>query len=128
MFYDLLEARRDEGLDHVAIVRIEQLYPFPDEAFQNELARYPNIREIVWCQEEPENQGAWHQIKHRFMALLGNDRTLSYAGRPMSAAPAVGQFNRHLEQQKKVVDDALNGTSNAHPTIGIVHENRSSGT
>jgi 2-oxoglutarate dehydrogenase E1 component len=128
VFYDLLEARRNDALAHVAIVRIEQLYPFPDEAFQNELARYPNIREIVWCQEEPENQGAWHQIKHRFMALLGNDRSLSYAGRPMSAAPAVGQFNRHLEQQKKVVDDALYGTSNAHPTIGIVHENRSSGT
>lgn len=128
VYYDLLETRRKDQLGHVSIIRIEQLYPFPDESFTKEISRYPNLQEIVWCQEEPENQGAWHQIKHRFMTLLKDDRTLSYAGRPMSAAPAVGQFTRHIEQQKKVVDDALYGTTNAHPTIGIVHENRSTGT
>jgi len=67
------------------------------------------MKELVWCQEEPENQGAWYQIKHRFPCILANGIQLSYAGRPMSAAPAVGQFHRHIEQQKQVVADALYG-------------------
>jgi 2-oxoglutarate dehydrogenase E1 component len=109
VYYDVLDARRKQGLDHVAIIRVEQLYPFPDQDFAAELARYPNIRELVWCQEEPENQGAWHQIKHRFTGHLVGGITLTYAGRPMCPAPAVGQFHRHLEQQKQVVQDALLG-------------------
>lgn len=125
VYYELLDARRKQALSHVAIIRIEQLYPFPDEEFMAELVRYDQIAELVWCQEEPENQGAWHQIKHRFMALLKGDITLSYAGRPMSASPAVGQYHRHIEQQKRVIDDALHGKTNAHPTIGIVHAHRS---
>ena len=75
-----------------------------------ELSKYPNIRELIWCQEEPENQGAWHQIKHRFIGHLEGQATLTYAGRPMCPAPAVGQFHRHIEQQKQVVADALYGT------------------
>ena len=109
VYYDVLEARRKQGLDHIAIIRVEQLYPFPDQDFAAELARYPNLRELVWCQEEPENQGAWHQIKHRFTGHLVGGITLTYAGRPMCPAPAVGQFHRHLEQQKQVVHDALLG-------------------
>ncbi len=109
VFYDLVENRRKEQLKHVAILRIEQLYPFADQIFAAELARYPNLRELVWCQEEPENQGAWHQIKHRLVGHLAADVNLSYAGRPMCAAPAVGQFHRHIEQQKQVVHDALHG-------------------
>jgi 2-oxoglutarate dehydrogenase E1 component len=125
VFYDLIETRRKENLRHMAIIRIEQLYPFPFEDFMRELAIYPKMKELIWCQEEPENQGAWHQIKHRFLSLLEKDVTLSYAGRPMSAAPAVGQFHRHLEQQKKVVEDALFGTVPRQQSLGLVHAHRS---
>ncbi|MGX2041555.1 2-oxoglutarate dehydrogenase E1 component [Methylocaldum sp. MU1018] len=125
VFYDLLETRRKENLQHVAIIRIEQLYPFPYDAFMQELAAYSHMKELIWCQEEPENQGAWHQIKHRFLSLLEKDIVLSYAGRPMSAAPAVGQFHRHLEQQKKVVEDALFRTVPRQEPLGIVHAHRS---
>jgi 2-oxoglutarate dehydrogenase E1 component len=110
VYYDLLEARRRDSLDHIAILRIEQLYPFPDREFVAELSKYPNIREWIWCQEEPENQGAWHQIKHRFIGHLEGQATLTYAGRPMCPAPAVGQFHRHIEQQKQVIADALYGS------------------
>lgn len=109
VYYDLVEARRKQQLEHVAILRIEQLYPFPDQAFEAAISQYPNLGELVWCQEEPENQGAWHQIKHRFIGHLDKQRTLAYAGRPMCAAPAVGQFHRHIEQQKQVVQAALFG-------------------
>jgi 2-oxoglutarate dehydrogenase E1 component len=108
VYYDLVEERRKQALDHIAIVRIEQLYPFPFQDFAAELARYPLLQELVWCQEEPENQGAWYQIKHRLLGHLAN-RVTRYAGRPRCAAPAVGQFHRHIEQQKEVVHDALFG-------------------
>ena len=108
VYYELLEARRQSNLHHIAIIRIEQFYPFPMEDFCRELGLYPNLKEVIWCQEEPANQGAWHQIRHRFLRrLLDKNIVLTYAGRPSSAAPAVGKFKRHLEQQKKVVDDAL---------------------
>jgi 2-oxoglutarate dehydrogenase E1 component len=125
VFYDLIETRRKENLKHVAIIRIEQLYPFPYDEFMQELSAYPKLKELIWCQEEPENQGAWHQIKHRFLSLLEKDITLSYAGRPMSAAPAVGQFHRHLEQQKQVVQDALFGASPRQQSLGLLHAHRS---
>lgn len=125
VFYDLVETRRKENLAHVAIIRIEQLYPFPYDEFMAELSHYPHMKELVWCQEEPENQGAWHQIKHRFLSLLEKDISLGYAGRLMSAAPAVGQFHRHLEQQKQVVEDALFGASTPQQSLGIVHAHRS---
>ncbi len=108
VYYELLEARRQSNLHHIAIIRIEQFYPFPMEDFCRELGLYPNLKEVIWCQEEPANQGAWHQIRHRFLRrLLDKNIFLTYTGRPSSAAPAVGKFKRHLEQQKKVVDDAL---------------------
>ncbi|HWP01103.1 MAG TPA: 2-oxoglutarate dehydrogenase E1 component [Methylococcus sp.] len=125
VYYDLLEARRQQRFGHIAIVRIEQLYPFPQEEFLRELSRYPNLKELIWCQEEPENQGAWHQIKHRFLSVLGRDVSLTYAGRPMSAAPAVGHFRLHIEQQKKVVEDALFGSATPEASKGIVHAHRS---
>ncbi len=125
VFYDLVETRRKEDLEHVAIIRIEQLYPFPYDEFMQELSAYSNLKELIWCQEEPENQGAWHQIKHRFLSLLEKDITLSYAGRPMSAAPAVGQFHRHLEQQKQVVQDALFGAAPRQQSARVVHAHRS---
>ncbi|MGH8547058.1 MAG: 2-oxoglutarate dehydrogenase E1 component, partial [Methylococcales bacterium] len=107
VYFDLLEARRAKKLDHIAILRVEQLYPFPLKQLTNELAGYPNIKELIWCQEEPQNQGAWYQIKHRFLKLVGNEIKLEYIGRPMSASPAEGSLKRHIEGQKKVVDKAL---------------------
>jgi 2-oxoglutarate dehydrogenase E1 component len=125
VYYDLFEARQQQNLEHVAIVRIEQLYPFPLDHVTEELKRYPNLKEVIWCQEEPENQGAWHQIKHRFLNLLETNIKLSYAGRPMSASPAVGHFYRHIEQQKAVIEAALHKSIPHQEPLGIVHAHRS---
>lgn len=110
IFYDLLEARREADLSHVAIIRIEQLYPFPAQELTQELKRYTHMKELVWCQEEPQNQGAWHQVKHRFFEATTGQVELVYAGRPVSAAPAVGHFKLHVKQQKIVVKTALYGS------------------
>jgi 2-oxoglutarate dehydrogenase E1 component len=107
VYYDLLEERRSRKLDKIAIVRIEQLHPFPREQLAGELKRYRHAKSIVWCQEEPQNQGAWYQIQHHLRACMLPNQTLGYAGRAASASPAVGQFSLHLEQQKALVDDAL---------------------
>ncbi len=107
VYYDLLEARREAALKHVAIARIEQLYPFPEDLFKAEVARYPNLTEFVWCQEEPKNQGAWYNSNHHFVDSLPAHISVVYAGREASAAPAVGNFRVHLEQQKAVVQSAL---------------------
>jgi len=109
IFYDLLETRRAEELENVAILRLEQLYPFPQKQLTKQLKRYTQVKELIWCQEEPQNQGAWHQIRHRFLDIVDKSTKLGYAGRPMSASPAVGQFSVHIEQQKAVVDSALHG-------------------
>jgi 2-oxoglutarate dehydrogenase E1 component len=107
VYYDVRAARREQGIDDVALVRIEQLYPFPHEAFAASIAAYPNAREVVWCQEEPGNQGAWHRIQHYLLRHLRADQKLSYALRPSSASPAVGYLSLHNEQQKDVVRAAL---------------------
>ncbi|MGR9100183.1 MAG: 2-oxoglutarate dehydrogenase E1 component [Gammaproteobacteria bacterium] len=109
VYYDLVERRDLDKLEHVAIVRIEQLYPFPSQQLGKEIAKYPNLRKIKWCQEEPKNQGAWYQIKHRFLDILSNELKVTYTGRPLSASPAVGSFTVHIEQQKAVVESALYG-------------------
>ncbi len=107
VYFDLLQARRDDHIDHIAILRVEQLYPFPLEHLTDEFNKYPNFKELIWCQEEPQNQGAWYQIKHRFLDLIGSHISLRYVGRPMSAAPAVGNFKVYVENQKNVVASAL---------------------
>ena len=107
VYYDLLEARREANLPHVAIARIEQLYPFPESLFKAEIARYPNLKEFVWCQEEPKNQGAWYNSSHHFIECMPEKISVVYAGREASAAPAVGNFRVHVEQQKAVVKSAL---------------------
>ncbi|MDQ5939701.1 MAG: 2-oxoglutarate dehydrogenase component [Pseudomonadota bacterium] len=107
VYYDLLEARREANLSHVAIARIEQFYPFPERLFKAEIARYPNLNEFVWCQEEPKNQGAWYNTSHHFIDSMPAEIKVVYAGREASAAPAVGNFRVHLEQQKAVVKAAL---------------------
>jgi len=112
VYYDLLEARQSRGLKNVAIVRVEQLYPFPKQELLATLADFPHTKEIIWCQEEPQNQGTWDQIKHRFHAQLDGDRQLYYVGRPAAASPAVGQYGVHIKQQETLVDEALTGRIN----------------
>ncbi|OQX40412.1 MAG: 2-oxoglutarate dehydrogenase E1 component, partial [Candidatus Sedimenticola endophacoides] len=112
VYYDLLEARRTRGLRDVAIIRLEQLYPFPREVFDRTIDIYANAKTLIWCQEEPQNQGAWDQIKHRFHTQLERGRRLFYVGRPASAAPAVGYYPVHVEQQETLIDEALTGRVN----------------
>jgi 2-oxoglutarate dehydrogenase E1 component len=109
VYYDLLETRRQDNVKNVAIARIEQLYPFPAESFKAEVAKYSSLKEFVWCQEEPQNQGAWYQSKHHFTDNLDARITVRYVGREASASPAVGHFHVHIEQQKAVVQSALYG-------------------
>jgi 2-oxoglutarate dehydrogenase E1 component len=109
VYYDLLEARTAQGLDQVALIRIEQLYPFPSQEFHAVIATFFNADEIIWCQEEPQNQGAWDQIKHRFRNLQEQGKRLYYVGRPAAAAPAVGNFKIHQTEQEQLVDEALHG-------------------
>jgi 2-oxoglutarate dehydrogenase E1 component len=109
VYFDLLKSRREAKTDSVAIVRIEQLYPFPSEEYEAVLRKYPNAREIVWCQEEPQNQGAWYQIRHRLQAKLSAKDELLYAGRAGAAAPATGIAALHEQQQKNLVTAALQG-------------------
>ena len=111
VYFDLLDSRRGDGLHNVAIVRIEQLYPFPIEEYTAIVRKYSNAREIVWCQEEPQNQGGWYQIRHRLQEPLSKDHQLLYAGRAPAAAPATGIPQMHAEQQQALVDAALRATS-----------------
>ncbi|MDP3560771.1 MAG: 2-oxoglutarate dehydrogenase E1 component [Legionellaceae bacterium] len=107
VYYDLLQQRRDEQLKHVAIIRIEQLYPFPKRALIDVLNVYSSAKEIVWCQEEPQNQGVWFSSQHHMRGCLNPSQTLSYAGRGFAAAPAGGSASAHLQQQSDLVKDAL---------------------
>jgi len=107
VYYDLLERRRAAADSAVAIVRIEELYPFPAEDYQAILARYARAKDIVWCQEEPQNQGAWYQIRHRLQAPLRAGHTLHYAGRDGAAAPATGLHAIHQREQEALVALAL---------------------
>jgi 2-oxoglutarate dehydrogenase E1 component len=107
VFFDLLAARRERGVTDIAILRVEQLYPFPRRRLRELLDQYTNVREIVWCQEEPRNQGAWYQIQHHLRALKHCDQSLGYAGRPPSASPACGYPRLHQAQQQALIDTAL---------------------
>jgi 2-oxoglutarate dehydrogenase E1 component len=110
VYYDLLKARRAQALREVALVRIEQLYPFPAEEYHSVLERYAAATDLVWCQEEPQNQGAWYQIRHRLQDLAGG-RTVYYAGRAAAAAPATGVAKLHEIEQRRLVETALSATS-----------------
>ncbi|CAM3960731.1 2-oxoglutarate dehydrogenase E1 component [Pseudomonas reidholzensis] len=110
VYYDLLEKRRTEGREDIAIVRIEQLYPFPEDDLVEILAPYSNLKAAVWCQEEPMNQGAWYSSQHHMRRILGRHNkalVLEYAGRDASAAPACGYASKHAEQQEKLLQDAF---------------------
>ncbi len=107
IYYELISARRSKEIEDMAIIRLEQLYPFPHADFAAQVAAYPNATEMVWCQEEPGNQGAWHRIQHYLSRHLRSGMRLEYALRPSSAAPAAGYLSVHIEQQKAVINAAF---------------------
>jgi len=107
VYYELLAARRAKDIKDMAIIRIEQLYPFPHDDLTTQIEAYPNATEVVWCQEEPGNQGAWHRIQHYFLRHMRKGMRLEYALRPSSAAPAAGYLAVHQEQQKAVIEAAF---------------------
>ncbi|NKB31697.1 MAG: 2-oxoglutarate dehydrogenase E1 component [Pseudomonadales bacterium] len=110
VYYDLRAERRKRELTNIAIVRLEQLYPFPQQDFEDCLLQYKNAKSIVWCQEEPMNQGAWYSSQHHIRRVLHEHRPeiwLEYAGRDASAAAAAGYPALHLSQQQKFIDEAL---------------------
>lgn len=107
VYYDLVKKREEKEADDVAIIRVEQLYPFPHKVFGAELKRYPNATEIVWCQDEPQNQGAWFFVQHQIHENMLEAQRLGYAGRAASASPAVGYAHLHQEQQKALIEAAF---------------------
>jgi 2-oxoglutarate dehydrogenase E1 component len=107
VYYDLVKKRDEKGIDDVAILRVEQLYPFPHKAFAAELKKYPNAGELLWCQDEPQNQGAWFFVQHYILENMADGQKLGYSGRAASASPAVGYSHLHQEQQKALVEGAF---------------------
>jgi 2-oxoglutarate dehydrogenase E1 component len=110
VFYDLRAARRERGIDNIAILRLEQLYPFPEADLLDLLSAYPNINDAVWCQEEPMNQGAWYASQHHMRRVIHQhnpDVYLRYVGRDSSAAPAAGFMALHVAQQEQFINEAL---------------------
>jgi 2-oxoglutarate dehydrogenase E1 component len=107
VYYDLLAGRRERKLEDVAILRVEQLYPFPHKAFETEMRKMAAATQVVWCQDEPQNQGAWFYVQHHVGEALKDGQVLSYAGRPPSASPAVGYYDKHYAQQKELIAAAL---------------------
>ena len=107
VYYDLVRKREEKGIDDAVVLRVEQLYPFPHKAFAAELKKYPNVTDIVWCQDEPQNQGAWFFVQHYIHENMLDGQKLGYSGRAASASPAVGYSHLHQEQQKALVDGAF---------------------
>ena len=108
VYYELLEARRKLEIDHIAIVRIEQLYPLPEMRILAELDKYPNLSEVIWTQEEPLNQGAWYYLLPELYRLTeGRVKLLPASGRPAAAAPATGSPKIHMAQQKALIAQGL---------------------
>jgi 2-oxoglutarate dehydrogenase E1 component len=107
VYYDLVNARREREDATAAIIRVEQLYPFPHKALQTELKKYPAANEVVWCQDEPANQGPWFYVQHHLLENMADGQKLAYAGRAPSASAAVGYYAKHVEQQKALLDTAF---------------------
>ena len=107
VYYDIIAARREEKDQNVPVIRVEQMYPFPHKAFAAELSKYPELEEVVWVQDEPQNQGPWFQIQHNLFENLAEGQKLGYAGRPSSASPAVGYYAKHYEQLKNLLQTAF---------------------
>ncbi len=113
VFYDLNDKRRSMNIENIAIVRVEQLYPFPEKALAAIVKQYPGVRQAVWCQEEPRNQGAWYSQKHHLLNILGDNISLECVSRPSQASSASGSLKVHQAQQQYIVETALGikGTS-----------------
>ena len=107
VYYDLAEKRDAENVREVAVMRVEQLYPFPEADLRGFVNEFPNATEVVWCQEEPQNQGAWYQIRHHLQACISDRQELRYVGRAHSASPAVGYYTVHVQEQQALVDEAI---------------------
>jgi 2-oxoglutarate dehydrogenase E1 component len=107
VYYDLLDFRRANNIADMAVIRLEQQYPFPHADFEAQIVKYPNATEVVWCQEEPQNQGAWYRLRAYLRGDIGENQVLAYAGRPISASPAVGYASKHLAQQQQLVADTF---------------------
>ena len=107
VYFDLARKRLEKEIDDVVLLRVEQLYPFPHKAFAAELKKYSNAVDIVWCQDEPQNQGAWFFVQHYIHENMHEGQKLGYSGRAASASPAVGYSHLHQEQQKALVDGAF---------------------
>jgi 2-oxoglutarate dehydrogenase E1 component len=107
VYYGFAKKRENNGHDDTVLLRLEQLYPFPHKVFAAELKKYPNATEVVWCQDEPQNQGAWFFVQHYLFENMATGQKLGYSGRAASASPAVGYSHLHQEQQKALVDGAF---------------------
>lgn len=107
IYYDLLESRRNQKIQNISLIRIEQLYPFPLDNIEKILKNYKKLKEIIWCQEEPQNQGAWTFVKPEIEACLNDTQSLRYVGRKAAASPAVGSSKLHVKEQQEVVLEAL---------------------
>ena len=125
VYYELLAAREERGIDNAAIVRVEQYYPFPLNELRDALLRYPVTAELVWVQEEPRNMGPWRYVREWMEPLLSESRrTLRYAGRPESSSPSAGSLKRHLQEQADLVDDAFTGNSQPRPRRRLVRKGK----
>ncbi len=107
VYYDLVNARKTRNSADTAIIRIEQMYPFPHKSFAAELKKFPHATEVVWAQDEPQNQGPWFQIQHNIFEGMEDGQRLAYAGRAASASPAVGYADKHIAQQKELLETAF---------------------
>jgi 2-oxoglutarate dehydrogenase E1 component len=107
VYYELLSHRRETKADNIAIVRLEQQYPFPHAEYTKAVSQFAQAKEVVWVQEEPQNQGAWYRLRAYLRSDTPDSMVLAYAGRPISASPAVGYATKHLAEQKQLVEDAF---------------------
>src|SRR4029453_54451 len=107
VYYELAAHRRENAINDVAILRLEQQYPFPHTEMREQLAKFPNATELVWCQEEPQKQGAWYRLRAYFREDALPKMQVGYAGRPVAATTAVGYMSKHIERQKKLIEDAF---------------------
>jgi len=107
VYYDVLASRKERGADDVVVLRVEQLYPFPHKVLTAEFKKYPNATEVIWVQDEPQNQGPWFYVQHHLYENMSAGQKLAYAGRPASASPAVGYYSKHMEQLKALLDQAF---------------------
>ena len=107
VYFSLIDARAKSDDSKKAIIRIEQLYPFPQNQLESILKEYPNCKTVVWCQEEARNQGSWHRIQNQLSRAISSDQQLVYVSREPSASPAVGSHQKHVEQQEQLVKEAL---------------------